>query len=148
MIKGIARPPAPGTADRLSRTRRGLFTGDALVAFARDAMTALVARLPTGRAAGPPEDGRCRCGPLPRWSAGRLDHIARRRGSGGLCRAAGERTAVAKIALLGTGFGQAHAAAYAQRADVDNVVVFGHTPDKLAAISDLFGDLFRSRSAA
>jgi predicted dehydrogenase len=59
-----------------------------------------------------------------------------------------ERTAVAKIALLGTGFGQAHAAAYAQRADVDDVVVFGRTPDKLAAISDRFGDLFRSRSAA
>ena len=28
-----------------------------------------------------------------------------------------------KIALLGTGFGRAHAAVYAQRADVDEVVV-------------------------
>lgn len=44
-----------------------------------------------------------------------------------------------KIALLGTGFGQAHAAVYAQRADVDEVVVFGRTPDKLAKISDQFG---------
>lgn len=44
-----------------------------------------------------------------------------------------------KIALLGTGFGQAHAAVYAQRTDVDDVVVFGRTPDKLAMISDQFG---------
>jgi len=44
-----------------------------------------------------------------------------------------------KIALLGTGFGQAHAAVYAQRPDVDQVVVFGRTPQKLAAISDQFG---------
>ncbi len=44
-----------------------------------------------------------------------------------------------KIALLGTGFGQAHAGVYAQRADVDEVVVFGRTPDKLATISDQFG---------
>jgi UDP-N-acetylglucosamine 3-dehydrogenase len=28
-----------------------------------------------------------------------------------------------KIALLGTGFGQAHAAIYAQRPDVDQVIV-------------------------
>jgi hypothetical protein len=28
-----------------------------------------------------------------------------------------------KVALLGTGFGQAHAAVYAQRSDVDEVVV-------------------------
>jgi predicted dehydrogenase len=44
-----------------------------------------------------------------------------------------------KIALLGTGFGQAHAAVYAQRPDVDQVVVFGRTPQKLAKISDQFG---------
>ena len=44
-----------------------------------------------------------------------------------------------KIALLGTGFGQAHAAVYAQRPDVDEVVVFGRTPQKLATINDQFG---------
>jgi predicted dehydrogenase len=44
-----------------------------------------------------------------------------------------------KIALLGTGFGQAHAAVYAARPDVDEVVVFGRTPQKLAKISDQFG---------
>jgi UDP-N-acetylglucosamine 3-dehydrogenase len=44
-----------------------------------------------------------------------------------------------KIALLGTGFGQAHAAVYAQRPDVDQVVVFGRTPHKLATISDQLG---------
>jgi predicted dehydrogenase len=44
-----------------------------------------------------------------------------------------------KVALLGTGFGQAHAAVYAQRPDVDQVVVFGRTPDKLAKISGQFG---------
>jgi len=44
-----------------------------------------------------------------------------------------------KIALLGTGFGQAHAAVYADRPDVDEVVVFGRTPDKLATIGGQFG---------
>jgi predicted dehydrogenase len=44
-----------------------------------------------------------------------------------------------KIALLGTGFGQAHAAVYAQRPDVGQVVVFGRTPDKLAKVSGQFG---------
>ena len=44
-----------------------------------------------------------------------------------------------KVALLGTGFGQAHAAVYAQRSDVDEVVVFGRTPEKLAQIRDDFG---------
>ncbi len=44
-----------------------------------------------------------------------------------------------KIALLGTGFGQAHAAVYAQRPDVDEVIVFGRTPEKLATISGQFG---------
>jgi predicted dehydrogenase len=44
-----------------------------------------------------------------------------------------------KIALLGTGFGQAHAAEYATRPDVDEVVVFGRTPEKLAKIADQFG---------
>ena len=44
-----------------------------------------------------------------------------------------------KIALLGTGFGQVHAAVYAQRPDVDQVVVFGRAPQKLAKISGQFG---------
>ena len=44
-----------------------------------------------------------------------------------------------KVALLGTGFGQAHAAVYAQRADVHEVVVFGRTPGKLAKINGQFG---------
>ena len=44
-----------------------------------------------------------------------------------------------KIALLGTGFGQAHAAVYAQRPDLDEVIVFGRTPEKLATIRDQFG---------
>src|SRR6266508_1538408 len=44
-----------------------------------------------------------------------------------------------KIALLGTGFGQAHAAVYAARPDVDEVIVFGRTPQKLTKISDEFG---------
>lgn len=44
-----------------------------------------------------------------------------------------------KIALLGTGFGQAHAAVYAHRPDVHEVIVFGRTPEKLATIRDQFG---------
>jgi predicted dehydrogenase len=44
-----------------------------------------------------------------------------------------------KIALLGTGFGQAHAAVFAQRPGVDEVIVFGREPEKLAKISDEFG---------
>ena len=44
-----------------------------------------------------------------------------------------------KIALLGTGFGQAHAAVLADRPDVDQVVVFGRSPGKLATISGQFG---------
>jgi predicted dehydrogenase len=43
-----------------------------------------------------------------------------------------------KIALLGTGFGQAHAAVYAARGDVE-VVVFGRTPAKLEQVRDTFG---------
>ncbi|MEV2274428.1 Gfo/Idh/MocA family oxidoreductase [Nocardiopsis sp. NPDC049922] len=43
-----------------------------------------------------------------------------------------------KIALLGTGFGQAHAAVYAQRGDVE-VVMFGRDPDKTAAVAGKFG---------
>jgi predicted dehydrogenase len=46
---------------------------------------------------------------------------------------------IMKVALLGTGFGRAHAAVYAQRSDVDEVVIFGRTPEKLAQISDDFG---------
>jgi UDP-N-acetylglucosamine 3-dehydrogenase len=44
-----------------------------------------------------------------------------------------------KIALLGTGFGQAHATVFAARPDVDVVVVFGRTPEKLAKFGDEFG---------
>jgi predicted dehydrogenase len=44
-----------------------------------------------------------------------------------------------KIALLGTGFGQAHAAVYAERPEVDEVVVFGRDAAKLAKISGQFG---------
>jgi predicted dehydrogenase len=44
-----------------------------------------------------------------------------------------------KIALLGTGFGQAHAVVYARRPDVDEVIVFGRTMEKLAMIRDQFG---------
>jgi predicted dehydrogenase len=44
-----------------------------------------------------------------------------------------------KIALLGAGFGQAHAAVYAQHGGVDEVIVFGRTPEKLSKISDQFG---------
>jgi len=44
-----------------------------------------------------------------------------------------------KIGLLGTGFGQAHAAVYATRPDVDEVVVFGRTPERLAEVSGRFG---------
>ncbi|MCT7351350.1 Gfo/Idh/MocA family oxidoreductase [Streptomyces sp. 15-116A] len=43
-----------------------------------------------------------------------------------------------KIALLGTGFGQAHAAVYAARGDVD-VVMFGRDPDKTAKAAGQFG---------
>ena len=52
-----------------------------------------------------------------------------------------------KIALLGTGFGQADAAVLAQRPDVDQVVVFGRTPYKLATISGQFGAHGSVRSA-
>src|SRR5689334_19197680 len=44
-----------------------------------------------------------------------------------------------KIALLGSGFGQVHAAVYAERSGVDEVVVFGRTPQKLAKIGGQFG---------
>src|SRR5215831_14620617 len=57
----------------------------------------------------------------------------------GLCPAAAGGVDRMKIALLGTGFGQAHAAVYAQRPDVDEVVVFGRTPEKLVKISGQFG---------
>jgi predicted dehydrogenase len=43
-----------------------------------------------------------------------------------------------KIALLGTNFGQAHAAVYAARGDVE-VVMFGRDPDKTAATAAQFG---------
>jgi UDP-N-acetylglucosamine 3-dehydrogenase len=45
---------------------------------------------------------------------------------------------IMKIALLGTGFGQAHAAAYAARGDVE-VVMFGRDPDKTATAAAQFG---------
>ena len=44
-----------------------------------------------------------------------------------------------KIALLGTGSGQVHAAVYSQRPDVDEVVVFCRTPEKLAEFGEQFG---------
>jgi Oxidoreductase family, NAD-binding Rossmann fold len=62
----------------------------------------------------------------------------RSRSLAGLC-CRGEELTAMKIALLGTGFGQAHAAVYAQRPDVDEVIVFGRTPHKLATISGQFG---------
>ncbi len=43
-----------------------------------------------------------------------------------------------KIALLGTGFGQAHAAVYAARGDVE-VVMFGRDPQKTAKVAGQFG---------
>ncbi len=43
-----------------------------------------------------------------------------------------------KIALLGTGFGQVHAAVYAERSDVDQVVVFGRTAQKLVGMAEQF----------
>ncbi|WP_020667744.1 Gfo/Idh/MocA family protein [Amycolatopsis nigrescens] len=43
-----------------------------------------------------------------------------------------------RIALLGTGFGQAHAAVYAAREDVE-VVIFGRDPDKTATVAGQFG---------
>ncbi|MFF8293591.1 Gfo/Idh/MocA family protein [Streptomyces sp. NPDC016309] len=43
-----------------------------------------------------------------------------------------------KIALLGTGFGIAHAGVYASRPDVE-VVVFGRSPQKLEGFADKFG---------
>ncbi|MFJ6697966.1 Gfo/Idh/MocA family protein [Streptomyces sp. NPDC091272] len=43
-----------------------------------------------------------------------------------------------KIALLGTSFGQAHAAVYAARDDVD-VVMFGRDPDRTAKVAEQFG---------
>ena len=44
-----------------------------------------------------------------------------------------------KIALLGTGFGQVHAAVYGSRSDVDEVVVFGRTAQRLAGFAEPFG---------
>jgi predicted dehydrogenase len=44
-----------------------------------------------------------------------------------------------KIGLLGTGFGLAHARIYHTHPDVDDVVVFGRTPDKLEKIAAEFG---------
>ncbi|KNB54028.1 Gfo/Idh/MocA family protein [Streptomyces caatingaensis] len=43
-----------------------------------------------------------------------------------------------KIALLGTGFGRAHAAVYAARGDVD-VVMFGRDAEKTAEVAGRFG---------
>ncbi|MBW5422270.1 gfo/Idh/MocA family oxidoreductase [Streptomyces sp. BG9H] len=44
-----------------------------------------------------------------------------------------------KIALLGTNFGQAHAAVYAARNDVEEVVLFGRDADKTARVAGQFG---------
>ncbi|MER7468130.1 Gfo/Idh/MocA family oxidoreductase [Streptomyces sp. NPDC097981] len=43
-----------------------------------------------------------------------------------------------RIALLGTNFGQAHAAVYAARGDVE-VVMFGRDPEKTAAVAGQYG---------
>jgi N-methylhydantoinase A/oxoprolinase/acetone carboxylase beta subunit len=43
-----------------------------------------------------------------------------------------------KVGLLGTGFGIAHAAIYAARPDVEEVVVFGRTPAKLGKFAEQF----------
>jgi predicted dehydrogenase len=47
--------------------------------------------------------------------------------------------AAMKVGLLGTGFGIAHAAIYAARPDVEEVVVFGRTPAKLGKFAEQFG---------
>jgi predicted dehydrogenase len=44
-----------------------------------------------------------------------------------------------KVGLLGTGFAIAHAGIYAARPDVEDVVVFGRTPAKLAKFPEQFG---------
>ena len=44
-----------------------------------------------------------------------------------------------RVGLLGTGFGIAHAAIYAARPDVEDVVVFGRTPAKLETFAEQFG---------
>jgi predicted dehydrogenase len=44
-----------------------------------------------------------------------------------------------KVGLLGTGFAIAHAGIYAARPDVEDVVVFGRTPAKLAKFAEQFG---------
>jgi predicted dehydrogenase len=44
-----------------------------------------------------------------------------------------------KVGLLGTGFAIAHAGIYAARPDVEDVVVFGRTPAKLARFAEQFG---------
>ena len=64
--------------------------------------------------------------------------LGRSPGAGG-CWLPREELATIKVALLGTGFGQVHAAVYARRADVHEVVVFGRTPGKLARINSQFG---------
>src|SRR5579883_365469 len=43
-----------------------------------------------------------------------------------------------KVALLGTGFGQAHAVVYAQHPDTQ-VVMFGRQPDKTSTVAAQFG---------
>jgi predicted dehydrogenase len=58
----------------------------------------------------------------------------------------GEELATMRIAFLGTGFGQVHAAVYAQRPDVDEVVVFGRTAEKLAKISGWRADTDTKRA--
>jgi predicted dehydrogenase len=44
-----------------------------------------------------------------------------------------------RVGLLGTGFAIAHAGIYAGRPDVEAVVVFGRTPEKLKPFADRFG---------
>jgi predicted dehydrogenase len=47
--------------------------------------------------------------------------------------------AAMRVGLLGTGFAIAHAAIYAARPDVEDVVVFGRTPAKLQRFAQQFG---------
>ena len=44
-----------------------------------------------------------------------------------------------RVGLLGTGFAIAHAGIYAARPDVEDVVVFGRTPEKLRTFAEQFG---------
>jgi predicted dehydrogenase len=53
-------------------------------------------------------------------------------------RQAERELAAMRVGLLGTGFAIAHAAIYTARPDVEDVVVFGRTPTKLARFAEQF----------